>query len=130
VGTHTSLKAWQHAKRLAVECVKTARLFPPEEQSVLADQLRRAAYGAVLNIAEGTGRSSARDYRRFLVTARASLDEVEAILETARDIGYIDPPSHERLASLRDEAARTLFGLIRSLEKHISAPQPRSAKPA
>jgi four helix bundle protein len=110
--------------------VKTARLLPPEEQSVLADQLRRAAYSAVLNIAEGTGRSSARDYRKFLVTARASLDEVEAILETARDIGYIDPPRHEQLAAMRDEAARTLFGLIRSLEKHIPAPITRSAKPA
>ena len=40
------LKAWQHAKQLAVECARAATMFPPEERFALADQLRRAAYAA------------------------------------------------------------------------------------
>ncbi|MBI4542273.1 MAG: four helix bundle protein [Gemmatimonadetes bacterium] len=120
MASHRTLKAWQHAKILAVDCAKAARRFPPEEQTALADQLRRAAYSAALNIAEGSGRRGARDYRKFLVTARASLDEVEAILEIARDLGYIDPSAFARLEARRDEAAKTLYGLIRSLESRAA----------
>jgi four helix bundle protein len=124
MGTHKTLKAWQHAKALAVECAKASRTFPRDEQMALADQLRRAAYSAALNIAEGSGRHGARDYRKFLVTARSSLDEVEAILEIAEEVGYLDHGAFARLEARRDEAARTLFGLLRSLERHLS----RSAK--
>ena len=120
MGTHKNLKAWQHAKVLAVECAKAARRFPFVEQRALADQLRRAAYSAALNIAEGSGRQGARDFRKFLVTARASLDEVEAILEIAGELGYLDHESLGHLEARRDETAKTLFGLLRSLERHLA----------
>ncbi|MDP3775403.1 MAG: four helix bundle protein [Gemmatimonadales bacterium] len=119
MASHRNLKAWQHAKTLAVDCVAAARRFPPEDQGALADQLRRAAYGAALNIAEGSGRKGARDYRKFLINARGSLDEVEAILEIARDVEYLDLSTFARLEARRDEAAKTLYGLIRAVEKHV-----------
>jgi len=115
MGTHRSLKAWQHARVVAVECTRAANAFPDHEQNALADQLRRAGYSAALNIAEGAARKGAREYRRFLDIARASLHEVEAILDIAGDLGYLREPSLSRLRERRDEAARTLFGLIRSL---------------
>jgi four helix bundle protein len=114
---HRDLKAWQHAKILAVECARSARHFPPEEQGALADQLRRSAYGAALNIAEGVARRSTRDFRRFLDTAQASLREVQAILEIVHELGYLDPSTVARLEARADEAAKTLFGLIRSLDR-------------
>lgn len=117
MSSYRTLKAWQHAKFLAVECAKAARRFPPEEQEALADQLRRAAYGAALNIAEGAGRRGSREYRRFLDCAQSSLDEVEAILEIARDLGYLEPTVFARLEARRDEAAKTLFGLLRSISR-------------
>ena len=124
MGSHRTLKAWQHAKILAVECAKAARRFPAEEQAALADQLRRSAYGAALNIAEGAGRRGARDYRRFLDTARSSLDEVEGILEIALALGYLDTSTFARLEARRDEAAKTLYGLLRA----VSASTTTSAK--
>ena len=119
MASHRNLKAWQHAKTLAVDCVVAARKFPPEDHGALAGQLRRAAYSAALNIAEGSGRKGARDYRRFLVNSRASLDEVEAVLEIARDVGYLDLSTYARLEARRDEAAKTLYGLIRAVEKRV-----------
>jgi four helix bundle protein len=115
MGTHQTLKAWQHARVVAVECAKAASSFPDHEQKGLADQLRRAGYSAALNIAEGAARKGTREYRRFLDVARASLHEVEAILDIAGDLGYLDNATQSRLRERRDEAARTLFGLIRSL---------------
>src|SRR5690349_5144208 len=75
---HHTLKAWQHAQRLAVECAIAANRFPDFEQSALADQLRRACYSIPLNIAEGTTRKGTPDYRKFLDTAWGSLAEVQS----------------------------------------------------
>jgi len=115
MSTHKSLKAWQHAQVLAVECARAARHFPPEEQGALADQLRRAAYSAALNIAEGSGRRGSREYRKFLDFAKGSLDEIDAILEIARDLGYLELSTFARLEARREEAAKTLYGLLRSV---------------
>lgn len=117
MSTHRTLKAWQHAKVLAVECARAATGFPEEEQRALADQLRRAAYSAALNIVEGCSRKGAREYRRYLDIAKASLDEVEAILELAKDLEYIPLSTMARLEARRDEAAKTLFGLLRAISK-------------
>jgi four helix bundle protein len=119
MASHRKLKAWEHAKTLAVESTKVARTFPPEEQRGLADQLRRAATGAALNIAEGASRSSHRDYRRFLDSARTSLKEVEAILEIARDVGYLDSSTYARLEARCEEASKTVYGLLRYVEGRL-----------
>lgn len=112
---YRSLKAWQHAQRLAVECVKAARSFPDYEQEGLASQLRRASYSVPLNIAEGSAKKGSREYRRFLDTARGSLAEVETMIEIARDVGYLQPAEFGRLEALATETSKTLYGLLRSI---------------
>ena len=122
---HHTLKAWQHAQRLAVECVKAANRFPDFEQTALADQLRRACYSIPLNIAEGTTRRGTRDYRRFLDTAWGSLAEVQTALVIARDVGYIQLPEFARLEALATETSKTLFGLLRKISQVADRPKPR-----
>ncbi len=122
---HHTLKAWQHAQRLAVECVKAASRFPDFEQTALADQLRRACYSIPLNIAEGTTRRGTRDYRRFLDTAWGSLAEVQTALVIARDVGYIQLPEFARLEALATETSKTLFGLLRKISQVSDRPKPR-----
>jgi four helix bundle protein len=112
---YRNLKAWQHAERLAVECVKAARRFPDYEQDALANQLRRAAYSVPLNIAEGSAKRGTREYRRYLDTARGSLAEVETILEIARDLDYLQPAEFGRLEALATETSKTLYGLLRKI---------------
>lgn len=112
---YKTLKAWQHAQRLAIECVKTARAFPEYEQNALADQLRRACYSVPLNIAEGNTRQGSREYRRFLDTARGSLAEVETIIEMAQELEYIRPAEFGRLEALVTETGKTLYGLLRKI---------------
>jgi four helix bundle protein len=112
---YKTLKAWQHAERLALECVRISRSFPDYEQANLADQLRRACYSVPLNIAEGNTRYGSRDSRRFLDTARGSLAEVETILGMAKSLDYISPADFGRLEALADETGRTLYGLLRKV---------------
>ncbi len=120
---HHTLKAWQHAQRLAVECAKVAQGFPEfEQEKGLADQFRRSAYSVPLNIAAGSSRKGLRDYRRFLDTAWGSLAEVETALAIARDVGYLQPADFGRLEALATETSKTLFGLLRKIPDLSSKP--------
>ena len=121
---YRTLKAWQHAQRLAIECVKAARGFPDYEQNALADQLRRACYSVPLNIAEGNSRHGARESRRFLDTARGSLAEVETIVEMAKELEYLKPTDFARLEALADETGKTLYGLLRKISGVAGRPVP------
>jgi four helix bundle protein len=122
---YRNLKAWEHAERLAVECVKASRGFPEFEQNSLADQLRRAAYSVPLNIAEGSAKRGSREYRRYLDTARGSLAEVETMLGMAHSLGYLRPAEFGRLEALATETSKTLYGLLRKITESATR-QPRS----
>lgn len=115
MGHYRKLKAWEHAQRLAVEGSRAARRFPDYEQEVLADQFRRACYSIPLNVAEGAVRRGSKEFRRYLDIARASLAEVETILDLAHDLGYMDDPAHARLTALATETGKTLYGLLRKI---------------
>lgn len=123
---HKTLKAWQHAERLAVECVRVSKQFPDYEQGRLADQLRRAAYSVPLNIAEGSARRGSREYRKFLDTAKGSLAEVETALGMARQLEYIEAAEFGRLEALATETGKTLFGLLRKISGNASSLPPSS----
>ena len=118
--SYRDLKAWQHAMNLAVECGKAAKQLPKEEQQALAEQLRRAAHSVPLNIAEGTARKGAREFRRFLDTAWGSLCEVQTALEIARQMGYLREEEYQRLDAVAAETGRTLWGLLRKINRAAS----------
>jgi four helix bundle protein len=120
---YKTLKAWQHAQRLAIEGVRISKRFPDYEQGGLADQLRRACYSVPLNIAEGNTRYGSRECRRFFDTARGSLAEVETILEMAKELEYLSAVDFGRLEALTSETGRTLWGLLKRVSGAL-APRP------
>jgi four helix bundle protein len=114
MGRFQDLKAYQHARRLAIlSRPLIARL--PRAESDLADQWRRACNSVVLNLAEGASRRGPKEFRRFADVARASLHEIEAIIDLTTSLGYFRPGDVEELAATRDECARTVYGLLRKL---------------
>jgi four helix bundle protein len=117
VPLHHTLRAWQYAERLAVECSKASQGFPDFEQERLADQLRRASYSIPLNIAEGSTKKGSREYRKYLDTAWGSLAEVQTALTMARDLTYLKPTEFARLEALATETSKTLFGLLRKISQ-------------
>ncbi len=115
MGHCKKLKAWEHARALALVSKPLIERLPSSERSNLADQWRRAASSVVLNIAEGASRRGAKDFRRHLDIARASLDEIEAIIDLAVGLDYLRREDVVKVTAIRDECARTVFGLIRKL---------------
>ena len=110
VSNYHNLKAWQHARRLAVESARAARQLPRHEQAVLGTQLRQAAYSVAAKIAAGSvGSGAAR------MAARRSLAEIETILSVAHDLEYLPTADYARLEAWCVEATKTLYGLDRKM---------------
>ncbi len=73
-----NLRVWSEAHDLALMVYQKTRLFPKDEMYGLTGQVRRAAVSIGANIAEGCGRRSDPEMRRFLQIARGSANEVGA----------------------------------------------------
>ena len=62
----------------------------PRGRSHLADQFTRASLSIVLNLAEGAGKDSKLDKRRYYVTARGSATESAALLDVCQRLKLLD----------------------------------------
>ena len=87
--------------------------FPRIEQFALADQIRRASKSICANLAEGFGRQrlSKPEFRRFLMRATGSADEMQVWMLYCRDLGYVDADMAARWRREYREIARMLRGL-------------------
>ena len=112
---YRNLRVWQGAHRLALEAYAAAAYLHLPAAWPLRDQMRRAAISVPANIAEGAGRGSDPDFRRFLWHALGSLNELEYHLLLARDLGFLPVPEHARVAARVAEIRSMLNGLIRIL---------------
>jgi four helix bundle protein len=113
--TYRTLVAWQRGIELATDLYEVSRRFPEDDRFAITQQLRRAALSVPSNIAEGRGRGTSRDYRRFLLQARGSLYEIETICELATRIGYLSVVDASQLQRKIQDVVRPLNGLIKSL---------------
>ena len=86
--------------------------FPKLEQYELAGQLRRASKSIPMNIAEGYAKKSSKaEFRRFLLMASGSTEEVKVQLEYSKDLGYITEVEYELYLDRYNEVGRMLYGL-------------------
>jgi len=110
-----NLKIYQRSILFAVEIYKISKQFPKEEIYGLTSQIRRAAMSISLNIAEGSGNNSEKEFQRFLEIALRSDYEVMASLEIALRLNYCDEKDFSRLSAEADEIAAMITGFSKSL---------------
>ena len=72
----TNFHTYQLAKKLYQDCIKL------RTKNYVRDQLERASFSVCLNLAEGSGKATEKDRRRFYHIALGSLREVYAVLDT------------------------------------------------
>jgi four helix bundle protein len=112
------LDVFKRAYWVSLEIHRASLTFPDYEQRALADQIRRASKGICANLAEGFGkqRHSKAEFRRFVVMAIGSADEMRIWSRYCLDLGYIDEVTWNRWRSDYEEIAKMLTGLEKSLK--------------
>ncbi len=113
VHDYRKLTVWRDARSLVGDIYRLTGSFPPSEGFGLTAQMRRAAVSIVSNVAEGAGRSGQMDFARFVSMAIGSTCELEAQLDVALDLSYVDAHAHARLARRLESIKFRLSGLER-----------------
>ena len=113
--SYKNLEAYKEAKALVKQVYALLKKFPKEEQYALCDQLRRAVISVPSNIAEGSGRTSAKDQAHFLEMAFGSLMEVDCQIDIAKDLGYVSLDEHEEITVQISKVAALLSGMRRKI---------------
>jgi four helix bundle protein len=122
---YKQLIVWQRSMDLAADIYRWTSSLPKQELYGLTSQLQRSAVSIPANIAEGHGRSTTKEYFRFLSIARGSLAELETELLLAKRIGYGDSAVAEKLFKQIEEISRLLRGLQKALREKLNQQEKR-----
>jgi four helix bundle protein len=111
-----SLKVWEKAHALTLAIYKSTEHFPRQELYSLTNQVQRAAVSVPANIAEGCGKDSDAELKRFFCIAMGSASELEYLLLLARDLGYLPPNLYRPIQNDLVETRKMLNAFIQRLK--------------
>lgn len=109
------LLVWNYAHTLTLKIYHETTTFPSSETYGLSSQMRRAASSIPTNIAEGCGRLSNADFKRFLIISIGSCSELEYQLLLAKDLFYIKDQSFQELTNKVKEIRKMLYSFHKNL---------------
>src|SRR5574343_265983 len=94
---YKKLKIWEMSTQLAIDLYRVTKAFPKDEMYGLTSQMRRSVVSIPSNIAEGSKRSTKKDFKSFLVIAHGSGAEFETQLFIAKEVGYLQENDYNQL---------------------------------
>jgi four helix bundle protein len=103
---------------LTVAVYRLTQRFPREEAFGLTSQLRRSAISIPSNIAEGHGRMNSREFKHFLLIARASNCELQTQLELSGVLGFADSQLLNLAQGISNEVEKMLFSFLCNLKNN------------
>ena len=115
VSSVEDLEVFQRAYRISLDLHRVSLQFPKVEQfGGLADQMRRASKSICGNIAEGFGkqRQSNAEFKRYLLMAIGSADEMQVWVKYCSDLEYADQKVCERWRDEYRQIARMLQAIV------------------
>lgn len=110
------IQSWQEARQLTQAIYRLTAQPDFARDFGLKDQIQRASVSVMANIAEGFDCESNLEFARFLSIARRSAAEVQSLLYTVLDIGYLDQNTFETLYTQAGRIKGLIGGLKRSLK--------------
>jgi len=111
------IEVFQRAYKMSLPVHRTSLEFPAIEQYALGDQIRKASKSICANIAEGYGKQkySRAEFKRFLLIALGSSDEMRVWCRYCFDLGYIKESLWQEWCDEYSRISRMLQGLINKL---------------
>jgi len=113
---YKKLEIWKRAHLLTKQIYQTVLpLMPTEERFALTSQLRRSAYSIPLNIVEGCGKNTNKDFAHYLDNALGSAHEVEYTCYLIYDVEYIPETQYDLVNIEINEIKAMLISFIKFL---------------
>ncbi len=112
---HERLHAWKLCHELVLAVYDATASFPKHELYGLTSQARRAAFSAAVNLAEGSAKRGATEFRRFIDISIGSLAELAYVLRLVRDLKLLAEADWTRLERLRGRAGFTTWQLYKAV---------------
>ncbi len=109
------LEVYIKARDFHISCKSI--LNKSKHERYVKDQLGRASYSVVLNIAEGSAKQSKPDRKNFFTIARGSIFECVAILDILHQENNINEADFIYSMNLADQISRILFTMIKNLSQ-------------
>ncbi len=111
------LKVWQKAVDFAEKVIRSIDNFDaPRKHYRLIEQLESASTSVAMNIAEGKGRQSTKEFIQFLYIARGSLFEVVTLLIIMQKVGWTEAENVTTFQKLAVEITKMINSLIKSMK--------------
>ena len=112
---YKELSVWQRSMEMIASAYIITKSLPATEKFGIVSQLNRAAVSVACNIAEGSARSSDKDFKRFLEIALGSAYECETLVLTCIKVELIEEKDTVEFKSLLTEVQKMLYALVMKL---------------
>ncbi len=112
-----NLEIWRKAITLSTEVYSITKSFPASEQFGLTSQIQRAVVSVAANIAEGSARSSNKEFVHFLEISLGSLYELETELIVANNVGILDQSMFDNISDKMRELEKMILSFKFTLQK-------------
>ncbi len=106
---YTDLRIYQEGYKLVLDMYKMTRKYPIEERYEMVSQIRRASYSIPLNIAEGWGRKSKLEFKRFLKMSLGSCNELQVLISLSKDLGYINDEDYVYIKEKTEALGKQIY---------------------
>jgi len=117
---YKKLEVWKRSHELTLFVYSNLLpRFPKSEQYDLLSQTKRSAYSIPMNIVEGSGRFTEKDFAHFLDMALGSAHELEYCCLLGKDLGYFDLELFQKVNQQINEVKAMLIGLIKKLRENL-----------
>ena len=110
------LAIWIKSLSLVTEIYQLTNTFPSHERFGLISQMQRAAVSIPTNIAEGSAKTSNKDFARFLQISLGSSFELETELLVALNLSYINTEQYNNLTEKLSEIQKMIIGFKDKLQ--------------
>lgn len=110
-----NLLIWQKGMELAKLNYAATNLFPKQELYGLVSQMNRCAVSIPSNIAEGSQRTSDKEFSQFILYAKGSLAELQTQTILSGNLGFIKKESFEILIGKIEELDKMTWSFYRKL---------------
>jgi four helix bundle protein len=118
---YEELKVWNKAVEFTVEVIGVVESISTDRKHYrLLEQIESSSASISMNIAEGKGRFSKKEFVQHLYISRGSLYETMTLLEIFRRKRWISNGGYSRLETRAKEIVSMLKGLINSISSKKS----------